>query len=188
MKAVDVARAVLAAEPEALVVASLGTATSALRAASDDAPHLYLGGAMGCALPAALGVADALPGRRVVALLGDGELLMGATALWSLAALAPANLLAVVLADGAYSITGGQPLGGPGRFAEVAATLGVASRRVESAEAVVEAAAALPRPALVEAAVTEVEWPGPSAFVDPAVTRHRFEQAAARPFRTGHGL
>jgi thiamine pyrophosphate-dependent acetolactate synthase large subunit-like protein len=180
VKAVDVARAALAAEPDALFVASLGTATSALRAASDDGPHLYFGGAMACALPAALGVAESAPGRRVVVLLGDGELLMGASALWSLAALAPANLLAVVLLDSAYSITGGQPLGTPTRFCEVARSLGVAAERAESPAELQAAAARLPRPALVEAVVSEVEWPGPSPFVDPPLVRHRFEQAVSR--------
>ena len=42
--------AALEAVPDALGVASLGTATSALRAASDDGPHFYMGGAMGCGL------------------------------------------------------------------------------------------------------------------------------------------
>ena len=64
--------------PGALCVSSLGTATSALRLASDDGPHLYLGGAMGCGLAVALGVADARPDRAVIAVVGDGDLLAGA--------------------------------------------------------------------------------------------------------------
>jgi thiamine pyrophosphate-dependent acetolactate synthase large subunit-like protein len=53
--------------PDALFVSSLGTATSALRLASDDGPHLYLGGAMGCGLAVSLGVAEARrdPGAEV---------------------------------------------------------------------------------------------------------------------------
>jgi hypothetical protein len=46
MNPTEVVRAVVAAAPDALYVASLGTPTSALRAASDDGPHLYLGGSM----------------------------------------------------------------------------------------------------------------------------------------------
>src|SRR4051812_6054501 len=125
MNPIEVARRVLEAAPEALYVASLGTPVSALRAASEDGPHLYLGGSMGVAVAVALGVAEKRPGRAVVALVGDGELLMGAGSLWSLAGRAPANLMVVVLADGHYSITGGQPLGTPTRFAEVAAALGL---------------------------------------------------------------
>ncbi len=65
--------ALLRGQPDALVVASLGTATSALRSASDDGPHLYMGGSMGSALAVAMGVAEKRPDRRVVAVLGDGE-------------------------------------------------------------------------------------------------------------------
>ena len=50
MNATEATRALLAAAPDALFVASLGTPTSALRAAGDDGPHLYMGGAMGTAL------------------------------------------------------------------------------------------------------------------------------------------
>ena len=61
MKAADAVAAAVEAAPDALFVASLGTATSALRLASNDGPHLYLGGAMGCGLATALGVADCRP-------------------------------------------------------------------------------------------------------------------------------
>src|SRR5438128_10084194 len=74
--AVNHAEAVAAAveaAPDALFVASLGTATSALRLASGDGPHLYMGGAMGCGLPAALGVAERCPSREVIAIVGDGR-------------------------------------------------------------------------------------------------------------------
>jgi thiamine pyrophosphate-dependent acetolactate synthase large subunit-like protein len=175
---VEAVEAVLEAAPDALVVSSLGTATSALRLASGDGPHLYLGGSMGAALSVALGVAEQVPGRQVVALLGDGELLMGASSLWSLAGLAPANLIAVVLVDGAYAITGGQSLVGETRFAEVAAALpnllGVtATTRAE----LVDAVATAPRPAVVCAMLEPSGWPGPSPFVDPHAVRARFAAA-----------
>jgi thiamine pyrophosphate-dependent acetolactate synthase large subunit-like protein len=174
----DVAAAVLAAQPDALVVAALGTATSALRRASDDGPHLYLGGAMGSALATALGVAEAVPERSVVALLGDGELLMSANGLWSVAAHRPGNLAAVVLTDGRYSITGGQPLPVDPRFADVARALpALSAARVTSGDDLCDALAGLPRPALVEAVVDAGTWPGPSPFVDPVLVRTRFAAA-----------
>ena len=110
MNATSIVRTILGSTPDALVVSSLGTATSALRTVTGDGPHLYMGGSMGTALIAAVGVAEKQPGRRVVCLLGDGETLMGAGSLWSFAGIRPTNLLAVVLADGHYTITGGQPL------------------------------------------------------------------------------
>jgi len=175
----EATRALLSAAPDALFVASLGTPTSALRAASDDGPHLYMGGAMGTALAAAIGVADKRPDRRVVALLGDGETLMGVNSLWALAGIRPGNLLAAVLADGHYTITGGQRLGVPGRFAAVARALGLAAEVARSGDEVERAVGALARPALLEIRYDEREWPGPSPFVDPPVVRHRFEAAAS---------
>src|SRR3954466_10194092 len=169
MNPAEVVRAVLDAAPDALYVASLGTPTSALRAASDDGPHLYLGGSMGVALAVALGVAEKRPERAVVALAGDGEVLMGAGSLWSLAGRAPENLLVVVLVDGHYSITGGQPLGAPAVFADVAAGLGLAAPTPGTAEEIAAGVAA--RPALLEVRYAEREWPGPSPFVDPPAVR-----------------
>jgi len=171
--------ALLRAAPNALFVASLGTATSALRAASGDGPHLYMGGSMGSALAVAIGVAERRPQRAVVAVLGDGETLMGAGTLWTLAGVRPPNVLVAVLADGHYTITGGQPLGVPGTFAEVAAALGLAAAVAGGEEEVERRAADLPRPGLLEVRYDERLWPGPSPFVDPPVVRHRFEAAAS---------
>ena len=178
MNPTEIVHAVLDAAPGALVVSSLGTATSALRAASDDGPHLYMGGSMGTALAAALGVADKRPQRPVIALLGDGEALMGANSFWSLAGLAPANLLAVVMVDGHYSITGGQPLGVPDVFGGVAAALGLATATARTASEISEHVASLPRPGVLEVRYEDRSWPGPSPFVDAPVVRYRFEAAA----------
>lgn len=178
MNPTEIVRAVLRAAPGALVVSSLGTATSALRAAGDDGPHLYMGGSMGTALAAAIGVAEKRPQRQVIALLGDGEALMGAGSLWSLAGIAPANLLAIVLVDGHYTITGDQPLGVPAVFAGVAAALGLAAATARTLEEVEQCVGALERPALLEVRYDDRTWPGPSPFVDPPVVRWRFEEAA----------
>jgi thiamine pyrophosphate-dependent acetolactate synthase large subunit-like protein len=179
MDPTGIVRAVLDAAPGALVVSSLGTPTSALRAASDDGPHLYLGGSMGTALAAALGVAERKPERQVLAILGDGEALMGASSLWTLAGIAPENLLAIVLVDGHYSITGGQALGVPGVFAGVAQALGLTTAAAHTLHEVTEHVMSLPRPALLEVHYSDRAWPGPSPFVDPPVVRWRFEDAAS---------
>jgi thiamine pyrophosphate-dependent acetolactate synthase large subunit-like protein len=180
VKATDVALAIVEEYPSALCVSSLGTATSALRAASDDGPHFYLGASMGSALAAAMGVAEAVPDRLVIALLGDGELLMGAGTLWSVSAYRPGNLIAVVLSDGVYGITGGQQLSAQTRFTAVAEALGgIAGARVQSEMALRTALRELGRPGLIEAELSERAWPGPSPFVDPARVRLAFAANAA---------
>jgi thiamine pyrophosphate-dependent acetolactate synthase large subunit-like protein len=179
VRAADAVGAAVAAAPDALFVSSLGTATSALRLASNDGPHLYLGGAMGCGLAAALGVADCRPEREVVAVVGDGDLLMGAGSLWTLSGLAPANLLLLVLDDGRYSITGGQEIVGANAFRAVAGAFpGVAAAEADTPSAVAEAVRTLQRPSILLAAVAERAWPGPSPFVDPHTTRTLFTQYA----------
>lgn len=176
MRTVDAVAAVLAAAPDAVCVASLGTATSALREASADGPHVYMGGAMGSALAVALGLAERRPDVPVVALLGDGELLMGATSLWSLAGLAPANLRVVVLDDGRYSITGGQGLVHPVTAAPVARALGLAAAEADTPEMLGRAVADAPGSAVVVARIEEHAWPGPSPFVDPHRVRVRLQE------------
>lgn len=189
MKHVDVARIVLETLPDALCVASLGTAVSALRAASEDAPHYYFGAAMGSALMAAFGVAEAQPTRDVVALLGDGDFLMGASGLWSVAGYRPPNLTVVVLANGTYAITGGQSIPQPLKVAEVASALGVVGARASTEESLSSALAALERPCVIEAEISEYAWPGPSPFVDPARVRVAFEdRLAGVPVRSIQGL
>jgi thiamine pyrophosphate-dependent acetolactate synthase large subunit-like protein len=63
---------------------------------------------MGLACPIALGVALAQPSRRVVALEGDGSLLMQLGCLTTIAMLAPKNLVIIVMDNGCYQITGAQ--------------------------------------------------------------------------------
>lgn len=179
MDATAAVRALLRAAPDALFISALGTSTSALLAASGDGPHLYLSGSMGSALAVAIGVAEKRPHRRVVVILGDGETLMGAGSLWSLAGIRPPNLLATVLADGHYGITGGQPLGVPGMFRDVAEVLGLASAVVHTEAEIIDRTDAFDWPLLLEIRLDDRSWPGPSPFVDPPVVRWRFEAAAS---------
>jgi thiamine pyrophosphate-dependent acetolactate synthase large subunit-like protein len=181
VRAADVAVAVLETLPSALCVSSLGTATSALRSASHDGPHFYFGAAMGSALAGAMGVAEAVRDRLVVALLGDGELLMGASTLWSVSAYRPNNLIVIVLSDGVYGITGGQQLSSATRFAEVAQSLGgITGLRVHNEDDLRDALDQLGRPSLIEVAITDRSWPGPSPFVDPARVRLAFAENVAK--------
>ena len=66
-------------------------------------------GSMGLTIPIALGVAIAQPKRHVIALEGDGSLLMQLGCLGTVAMRAPKNLTIVVWDNGLYQITGGQP-------------------------------------------------------------------------------
>ena len=64
----------------------------------------------------ALGVALAQPHRRVILWDGDGSLLMNLGSLVTVAGKAPRNLYHIVLDNGMYAMTGGQPVPNAGRF------------------------------------------------------------------------
>src|SRR5215469_9169221 len=79
-----------------LLVTGLGSPTWDCTAAGDDPLNFYLWGAMGSAVPVALGLALAQPRRRVLCVTGDGELLMGLGALATVGVQRPSNLAIVV--------------------------------------------------------------------------------------------
>lgn len=93
---------------DALVVPGLGSATWDLFAAGDQPENLYSWGGMGLAVPTALGLAMAQPKRRVLALTGDGEMMMGIGSLAVVSDQAPKNLAILVLDNERFSETGRQ--------------------------------------------------------------------------------
>jgi len=91
------------------VVAGIGNANFDLWASGRRPQNFYMLGSMGLAIPIALGVAIAQPQRHVIALEGDGSLLMQLGCLATVAMRKPANLTMIVWDNGLYQITGGQP-------------------------------------------------------------------------------
>ena len=94
---------------EEAVIGGIGNANFDLWAAGQRPQNFYMLGSMGLAIPIALGVALAQPKRHVLALEGDGSLLMQLGCLTTVATLKPANLTMIVWDNGLYQITGGQP-------------------------------------------------------------------------------
>ena len=90
------------------VVVSLGHPAYELFAAGDRPLNFYTWGSMGLTSSIALGLALARPERRVVALDGDGSLLMNLGSLATIAACSSPKLLVFVLDNGQYGTTGGQ--------------------------------------------------------------------------------
>lgn len=97
---------------EEAVIGGIGNANFDLWASGQRPQNFYMLGSMGLAIPIALGVATAQPQRHVVALEGDGSLLMQLGCLATVAGRAPKNLTIVVWDNGIYQITGSQPTPG----------------------------------------------------------------------------
>jgi thiamine pyrophosphate-dependent acetolactate synthase large subunit-like protein len=93
---------------EEAVVAGIGNANFDLIAAGHRPQNFYMLGSMGLACPIALGVALAQPERGVIALEGDGSILMMLGSLATIANARPANLTIIIWDNGVYQITGKQ--------------------------------------------------------------------------------
>jgi thiamine pyrophosphate-dependent acetolactate synthase large subunit-like protein len=98
----------LAHRGNGLVVPGLGSPTWDCSAAGDAPEYLYSWGGMGLAVATALGLALAHPERRVLALTGDGEMMMGIGTLGVVASQAPDNLAILVLDNESFGETGKQ--------------------------------------------------------------------------------
>jgi thiamine pyrophosphate-dependent acetolactate synthase large subunit-like protein len=176
----------LARRGAALIVPGLGSPNWDIFAAGDSAEYLYSWGGMGLAVPTALGLALAQPARRVVAVTGDGEMLMGIGSLAVVADQAPRNLAILVLDNASFAETGGQRGLTAGRvdIAAIARGCGIA------ATLTVSELSALPQ-------LTHLlfEAPGPALAVariavseDPPALPEKDGAAIARRFRVALGL
>jgi thiamine pyrophosphate-dependent acetolactate synthase large subunit-like protein len=110
MNRFDVTKRLVARLPgEEAVIGGIGNTNFDLWTAGQRPQNFYMLGSMGLACPIALGVAIAQPDRKVVALEGDGSLLMQLGCLTTIAMRKPKNLTIVVMDNRIYQITGGQP-------------------------------------------------------------------------------
>jgi thiamine pyrophosphate-dependent acetolactate synthase large subunit-like protein len=91
------------------VIGGIGNTNFDLFAAGHRPQNFYMLGSMGLACPIALGVALAQPERGVIALEGDGSILMGLGCLATIANAKPRNLTIIIWDNGLYQITGKQP-------------------------------------------------------------------------------
>jgi thiamine pyrophosphate-dependent acetolactate synthase large subunit-like protein len=164
---------------EEAVIGGIGNSNFDLWGAGRRPQNFYMLGSMGLAVPIALGVAIAQPQRRVVALEGDGSILMQLGSLATVAARAQKNLAIVIMDNGAYQITGGQPTA-TGQGADIVA-IARGAGLAQSAwaadethyEEMVAQALAEPGPWLI-AVRTDMQKPAIQTTRDPAQIRDRF--------------
>ena len=104
----EVVARILAERGDTLVVTGLGSTTWDAAAAGDHPNNFYLWGGMGGAAMVGLGLANAQPGRRVLVITGDGEMLMGLAGLATIGVSGPSNLAVVVIDNERYGETGMQ--------------------------------------------------------------------------------
>ena len=168
------------------VIGGIGNTNFDLWMAGQRPQNFYMLGSMGLACPIALGVALAQPRRGVVALEGDGSLLMQLGCLATIGALAPRNLVIIVMDNACYQITGSQPTATAvaADLVAIARGAGIASSHWASDEAgferLVEQGLATAGPHLIAARIDRGGATGTTER-DPMLIRHRFMQAMAKP-------
>jgi len=165
-EAVALALSLLADED--IVVAADGAISREAYRALDRRRTFYMLGSMGQVASIALGLAMTRA-ERIVALDGDGNLLMGFGGLAMVGGVKPSNLFHLVLDNGCYATTGGQPaLSQKVDLAAAAAGAGYAwGRRCSSgdhARGVMESWLAAKGPALLDL-VVDAEEPDPAPRV-----------------------
>ncbi len=164
------------------VVVNLGHSAYELFAAGDRPLNFYTWGSMGLVSPIALGVALSRPDRRVVALDGDGSLLMNLGCLATIAACAPPNLVIIVLDNGQYATTGGQATATGGRADLEAAGRALGLERTSTVrdpiglEAVLADSRSTRGPWLIVAKIAE-SAPTMKPPLDCVFIKHRFMEA-----------
>ena len=182
MKRIDAIRCISKLLTDEPVVVSLGHPAYDLYAAGDRPLNFYTWGSMGLTTSIALGLALACPDRRIVALDGDGSLLMNLGSLATIGAGAPPNLLIIVLDNGVHGTTGGQntATAGAADLEGAARALGIAQARTVRDEAALEAVLRESRgsagPWMVVAKVRESS-PAAKPPLDCVFIKHRFMAA-----------
>jgi thiamine pyrophosphate-dependent acetolactate synthase large subunit-like protein len=161
------------------VIGGIGNTNFDLWSAGRRPQNFYMLGSMGLAIPIALGVALAQPRRHVIALEGDGSLLMQLGCLTTVAALKPANLTMVIMDNGLYQITGSQPTAAAGiaDYVALARAAGLAKSAwavdEEDFDSLVDAALAEGGPTFIAARIDEKPGVG-TTDRDPVQIRERF--------------
>ena len=182
----DVLRFIDAAAPNSPMVLSLGgIAREMLAVAGRKGNHFISLDAMGQTVPVALGLALGL-GRRtkvgkVIAIEGDGSLLMGLSVMSTVGHLKPETLVVYVLDNGVYLATGGQPTASADiDLAAVATACGWrGARDVRSADELAAAtdwALTTDGPVLIRVRTTTAQLPAEYFLEDPAILAEDFRR------------
>lgn len=162
MKRIDALRIFASERKEALVITGVGAVGRELYKVGHKDTNLYKI-QMGFVSPMGLGLALALPQRKVIVMEGDGSALMGLGAWATIANEAPGNLVLIVFDNGAYEGGGRHPTATSGktRLEIVAQGAGLEKRYfcgdLESFRAAVKAALSGEGPYFILAKVELIE-------------------------------
>lgn len=189
MKPEEAVAVIAAASGDAIYVPTM-SAERVWRDLAHDKLSVKCAGFMGGASCLGLGLALALPERRVVVLDGDGSLLMRLGSLATIAGAAPRNLTHLVFKNGIYQSSGSQPTPGGLAVDYVRMAQGAGYRDAYSIRDFEELERSLPSmfsddgPLLVELLVAPAETPA-GAGSESLPFRQQAERLQAKLFGSG---
>jgi len=166
-----------------LVVCNIGIPSQELKALKDADNHFYMLGSMGLCSSIGLGLALSTE-QPVVAIEGDGAVLMNLSTLATIGNRAPDNYVLLVVDNGSYGSTGDQVTytGEQTSLADMARGAGcrnVVECNGEDAAAAVQAAIDRREPSVIVARVEAGNAEAPVIRLHPIVIRERFKAVVA---------
>jgi sulfopyruvate decarboxylase subunit beta len=141
--------------------------------------NLYTMG-MGLVTPVVLGLALSLPHRGVIALDGDGSILLNLGTLSTVGNYPPPNLITIIFDNESYASTGGLPTATAGKtnLTEMAKSAGISNsfevRKIEDFTAVITKALAGRGPWFIVAKVVAEKPPVEPKLMDGRENKYRF--------------
>jgi len=169
------------------IIVALGTMVREMLLVGLRENHLYVLDSMGLPAAIALGVALSPAAKRfdkVLAIEGDGGMLMGFSTLATIGLTKPEKLLLVMLDNGAYAATGMQRTAAPSvDFCAAASACGVTAHNVTAADelqAVLRGARHAAGPALVRIAIGPENRTAPYFLPDPVELTLAFQRYLAQ--------
>lgn len=114
MKLIEALTPVIPLSETCIVVTTMASGGEWPASADNSTVFHYLPSSMGQGPSLGLGLALAQPNRRVIVINGDGCMLMNFGSLVTLGKVQPPNLALLVIDNGIYEVTGGQPHAGSG--------------------------------------------------------------------------
>lgn len=181
MTRIEAVTAAVEAAPDAAFVVTCGATSREMAAVADRPNHLYLLDSMGLTTSVALGLAIGLRerGRDVVAIDGDGSLLMNLGSLATIGAYGPTGLTILLLDNGVHASASGIPTMSPRLdLCAVAEGCGIAATEVDSIDALrrdLRATLGDQRPHMLRVRIAPQNAPDiPWLHADPVVLGERF--------------
>jgi sulfopyruvate decarboxylase subunit beta len=179
MKRFDCMQALAPMLTDQLVVTNVARTGFETKMAMPREGNLYTMG-MGLVTPVVLGLALSLPHRGVIALDGDGSILLNLGALSTVGNYAPPNLTSIIFDNESYASTGGLPTATAGKtnLAEIAKGAGIRNavevRTIEGFTAAATKALAGKGPWVIVAKVVAEKPPVEPKLMDGRENKYRF--------------